>query len=221
MTEMEPSTKEDEIRSTILNYLYQIHKKARSRKSSRVSISKMKKELKVQGLKEPEIVRNLEYLIQGNWIKVEAEESEFKTKSGFTKKQTKEYYRISDTGITHFEGPSRFQRVEKSISGINIMNIQGVTVVGDQNVVVNKQYLDHYRKLSLLSDAVRKSSQLSDEEKLNYTQDIETIKGQLSKPSPDKNIVKLAWEKLKPLATVSGIVAFFTQVAEVIGSFLG
>lgn len=220
MTEMEPSTKEDEIRSTILNYLYQIHKKARSRKSTRVSISKMKKELKERGLKEPEIVRNLDYLIQGHWIKVDVEESEFKTPKGFTRKQKKEYYRISDTGITHFEGPSKFQSVEKSISGINIMNIQGITVVGDQNIAVNTQYIDLYRRLSLLSEDVRKSSQLSDEEKLNYAQDIETIKDQLSKPSPDKNIIKLAWEKLKPLATVSGIVTFFTQLAYTIGSLL-
>lgn len=180
----------------------------------------MKKELKEQGLTESEIVRNLEYLIQGNWVMVDVEESEFKTPKGYTRKQKKEHYRISDTGITHFEGPSMFQSVKKSTSGINIMNIQGVTVVGDQNIVVNTQYLDLYRKLSLLSDAVRKSSILSDEEKLNYTQDIETIKDQLSKPSPDKNIVALVWEKLKPLATVSGIVKFFTLVAEAADSLL-
>lgn len=108
----------------------------------------------------------------------------------------------------------------KSISGIEITNVQGITVVGDQNVVVNTQFLDLYRRLSLLSEAVRNSSQLSDEEKLNYTKDIDTIKDQLSKPSPDKRIIKLVWEKLKPLATLAGIASFFIQVAKLIGSLI-
>jgi len=74
--------------------------------------------------------------------------------------------------------------------------------------------------LSLLSEAIRKSDRLSDEEKLNYVKDIDTIKDQLSKPSPDKGIIKLAWEKLQPLATVAGIVSFFRQVAELIESLI-
>ena len=210
----------DEIRKIILEYLYNIHKKARSLKKARVSMKDLKKGLKERGLREQEIIRNLDYLIQSGWVTVEREETEFKTPKGFTRKQVKEYYKISDTGINYFEGPSEFQRVAKSFSGINITNIQGVTVVGDQNVVVNTQYLDLYRRLSLLSEAVRNSAQLTDKEKLEYVMEIETIKDQLAKPSPDKNIIKLAWEKLKPLATISGIMTFFKQVAEIIGGLL-
>ena len=210
----------DRIRKTILEYLYRIHKNARSLKSARVSMRKLKKDLKELGLKEQEIVRNLDYLIQSRWVSVETEETEFKTPRGFIKKQVKPYYKISDIGINYFEGPSEFQRVSKSFSGINITNIQGLTVVGDQNVVVNTQYLDLYRKLSLLSEAVRGSAQLSDREKLEYVMEIETIKDQLAKPLPDKNIIRLAWEKLKSLATISGIITFFKQVAEAIGGLL-
>ena len=210
----------DEIRKVILEYLYNIHKKARSLKKARVSMKDLKKGLKERGLREQEIIRNLDYLIQSGWVTVEREETEFKTPKGFTRKQVKEYYKISDSGINYFEGPSEFQRVAKSFSGINITNIQGVTVVGDQNVVVNTQYLDLYRRLSLLSEAVRNSGQLTDREKLEYVMEIETIKDQLAKPSPDKNIMKLAWEKLKPLATISGIMTFFKQVAEIIGGLL-
>lgn len=210
----------DEIRKTILGYLYGIHKKARSLKSAHVPIGKLKKDLKRLGLKEREIVSNLDYLIQSGWVAVEVEETEFKTPRGFIRKQMKQYYKISDRGINYFEGPSEFQRVSKSFSGINITNIQGVTVIGDQNVVVNTQYLDLYRRLSLLSEAVRGSAQLTDREKLEYVMEIETIKDQLAKPSPDKNIIKLAWKKLKPLATVAGVITFFKQVAEMIGGLL-
>lgn len=210
----------DEIRKIILEFLYGVHKKAKSLERTHVPISELKKELKKLGLKDQEIVSNLDYLIQARWITVDTDTYEFKTQRGFTRKQTKKYYKISDTGINFFEGPSQFQRVEKSISGINITNIQGVTVVGDQNVVVNTQYLDLYRALTRLSEVVRTSDQLSDEKKLNYTMDIDTIKDQLSKPSPDKNIIKLAWEKLTPLATVSGIASFFKQVADLIKSVI-
>jgi predicted transcriptional regulator len=216
-----PPIKEDEIRQTILNYLYQIHKKARSRKSIRVPISKIKKELKQMGLKEHEIVSNLDYLIQGQWVNVDVEESEFITPQGFTKKQRKEYYKISDTGINLFEGVSQFQRVDKSISGINVNNIQGVTIIGSQNEVVNINYTDLFRRLSLLSEAVRNTSQLSDEDKLNYNQDIITIRDQLSKPTPDKSIIRSAWENLKPLATITGVVSFFQKVGEIISGILG
>jgi len=148
----------DDVRKSILDFLYKVHKSARGRESTRVSRSELKTELKKLGLKESEIASNLDYLIQSGWVKVEFEESEFKTPKGFVRKQKKEYYKISDIGINYFEGPSKFQRVEKSISGINITNIQGVTIIGDQNIVVNTQYIDLFRKLSLLSEAVRNSS---------------------------------------------------------------
>jgi hypothetical protein len=71
-----------------------------------------------------------------------------------------------------------------------------------------------------LSEVVRKSDQFSDETKLNYAKDIDTIKDQLSKSLPNKSVIKLVWEKLQPLATVVGIATFFKQVAELIGSVI-
>jgi hypothetical protein len=210
----------DTCRKAILQFLYDVHEKARSRKSNRAPVSELKHELKKLGFKEQEIVSELDYLIEAGWLKVETEDYQFTTPKGFVRKQSKEYYKISDTGINYFEGPSEFQRVEKSISGIKVNNIQGVTVIGDSNFVVNTQYLDLFRSLSFLSEVVRTSDQLTDEEKLNYVKDMETIKDQLAKPSPDKNIIKLAWEKLKPLATVSGIVTFFKYVVQAIGGLL-
>jgi len=190
---------DDEIRSkTLFEYLYRIHRGIRSLKSTRVSITQLKQNLKNLGLKEQEIVRNLDYLIRSGWVRVEKEETEFKT----------------PIGINYFEDLSEFQRLSKSFSGITITNTQGVTVIGDQNVVVNTQYLDLYKGLS---EAVRGSVQLSDKAKLEYTAEIETIKDQLANPSPDKNIIRVVWKKLKTFATVSGITSFFKQVVELIG----
>ncbi|MEM1689705.1 MAG: hypothetical protein QXX33_05160 [Candidatus Hadarchaeales archaeon] len=209
----------DEIRELILRELYEVHKKARSLKATGKSISELKRQLKKQyGLSEKEIVPNLDFLIQCGWVKVEKETSEFKTPRGFIKKQEKGIFKISDMGINYFEGQSKFQRIERSLAGINITNIGGVTVLGDGNVVVNVNYVDLYKELSMLSEIIRKSDQLKDVDKLNYIAEIETIKSQLMKPEPDKNIIKQAWEKLKPLATIAGIASFFERVVKLMGA---
>jgi len=211
---------DDEIRELILKDLYEVHKNARSLKTARKSISELKRQLKQHGLSEKEIVSNLDYLISAGWVKVEQEVFEFRTPKGFIRKNEKKYFKISDAGIDYFEGASRFQKIEKSFSGINVTNIGGVTVLGDGNIIVNESYVDLYKELSLLSDIIRKSEQLTDTDKLNYVAEIETIKSQLMKPKPDKNIIKQAWEKLKSLATVAGIAAFFERVAKLIGAFI-
>ncbi len=210
----------DETRELILKCLYDVNQFARSLKSARLGISELKRELKKHGLSEKEIVSNLSFLIQSGWINVEKETSEFRTPKGFVRKQEKEYFKISDKGITYFDGISKFQLFEKSLSGINITNVNGVTVVGDGNTVVNSEYIGLYRELSLLSDVVKKSDQLTDGDKLNYVAEIETIKSQIMKPEPDKSIIKQAWEKLKTLATISGIVSFFLQAEKLAGVLL-
>lgn len=121
----------DTCRKAILKVLYDVHKNARSRKSNRAPVSELKEELKKLGFREQDIVSELDYLIDAGWVKVEKDEYEFTTPKGFTRKQVKEYYKISDAGINYFEGPSEFQRIEKSISGIKVKNIQGITIIGE------------------------------------------------------------------------------------------
>lgn len=206
----------DEIRELILRDLFQKHKNARSLKTARKSMRELKRQLKRYGLSEKEIVANLDFLILSGWVKVEKEITEFMTPKGFVRKQGKDYFKISDVGIIYLEGTSKFQRIERSFAGINVTNIGGVTVLGDGNTVVNTDFMDLFRELSLFSEVIRKSDQLSDADKLNYIAEIETIKSQLMKQKPDKNIIRQAWEKLKPLATLPGIISFFQQVAKLI-----
>lgn len=204
-----PQKLRDEICEIILKFFYDAHKRARSLKSARLKISAVKKDLKQQGLTEQEIVRNLDYLIQTGWLLKETESYQLRTERGIVTTKT-EHFKISDKGIDHFEGASKFQRAHP-LTGINITNIQGVTIVGDGNVV-NAQYSDLYGNLSLLAEEIMKSDEFSDEEKLNYRAEINTIKSQLSKTSPDKSIVAKAWNKLKALATVAATASFFEKV---------
>ena len=210
----------DEIREIILRELFLKHKSARGLTGSRLSFSELKDRLKKYKLRNKDIVSNLDYLILSGWVGVEKDTYEFRTPRGFTRKGEKKHFKISDVGINYFEGISRFQRIEKSYAGINITTIDGVTVLGDGNIVVNTQHVDLYKKLSMLSGIVVKSGQLSDEEKLNLMGEIETIKAQLMKTDPDKSIIRKAWEKLKPLATIAGIASFLQQVTTLIGALL-
>jgi len=208
----------DELRSAILKYFYDKRKSARSLKGSKLKISEIKTDLKKVGMDERTIASNLDYLIQTDWIIEDTETYQITTK-GRVINASRQFYKISDKGIDYFEGASKFRK-SNPFSGINITNIQGVMVLGDGNVV-NARYGDLYRNLNTLSGELTKSGFFTDEEKLNLVSEIETIKSQLSKTSPDKNIVSRAWEKLKPLATVAGIANFLEKTEVLIRILLG
>jgi len=212
---------QDEIREIILKFFYEVYKKASSPKKMKLNISEVKKKLKEKGLDSKQIIPNLDYLIQTGYIVKEEETYQVKRGNNiFTSKKT--FYKASDKTINHFEGPSKFQKLDSSLSGINISNVGNVTtiVVGDKNVVSNTQYIDLYKTLDILAAEIRKSESINDRDKLNFMAEIETIKSQLMKPIPDKSIIKKVWERLKPLSTISGIASFFQQVSGLIGSLI-
>lgn len=207
----------DEIRELILNVLYSSCKKARSIRGIGVKSSELKKTLKQKGLKEQDIVSNLHYLLQAGWV-IEEREKFTMSRGGKTIEAERKFYKISDKGINHFEGPSKFQGVYK-FEGINVTNIQGITVIGDGNYVYT-QYADLYRNLDLLGEEIRRNDQLSDEQKLNYQAEINTIKSQLSKQNPDRSILKRAWQVLKSIATIGSLITIFEKVRMLIEPLL-
>lgn len=212
-----PDKASDEIRELILEYLYSKYKRSRSVTGAGVRRREIKQALKGKGLKEQEIASNLYYLIQSGWIE-ENKKTFLITRGQGTIKAENVSYTITDKGINHFEGPSKFQKIQK-LEGINITNIQGVTVIGDGNYVYN-QYSNLYRSLDLLGEEIRRTDRLSDEEKLNYQAEIETIKSQLLKPNPERSILGTAWNVLKGVATIGGVVGALETVRTLIQPLL-
>lgn len=207
----------DEIREAILKLLYSIHEKARGIKSTCIGMRNLKQALKSQGFKEPEIVSNLDYLTQTNWVLKEEEEYPLR-RGGVTINVKNVTYKISEKGINHFQGISKFQTVHK-FENINITNMQGVTVVGENNVIYN-QFTALFRHLDLLDTEIQKSSKLNDEDKLSSHADIDTIKSQLAKPKPNHEILKTAWEGVKATATIAGVVGLCQTIATLIAPLL-
>lgn len=84
----------------------------------------------------------------------------------------------------------------EAASQVNITNIKGVTIVGDGNVV-NTQYTDLSRALDELDKQLGSTSKLSDEQKLDAGADLSTIRAQIAKPHPNRDIVRTAWHALE------------------------
>jgi len=209
----------DEIREKILKYLYSHFKNAMSVNNVRVTDAMVLSAVQREGYKRQDIVSNFIYLVQTGWIKKETESYSYDYPDYMTGKSKKMrgkqiYYTISDKGINHFEGTSVFQK-SHWLTGINVTNIQGITVIGDNNFV-HQEFGDLYRNLELLKEEIAKNANINDEDKLNYQSEIETIKSQLAKQNPNKNIIKEAWAAISSLATVEGIMQFYERVVPLI-----
>jgi hypothetical protein len=208
---------EDELRTKVLEYFYYAYKRPRGMASYKIPISKALSDLSRKGLDRKDALRGIIYLVETQWIKKEIEESQF-----FTGKQTisnkKTYYKISSDGIDFFEGLSKFQKENKAV-GINITNLQGVVTLGNNNYIRN-EFSDLFTLLEELGKQIRLSGELKDEEKIAYQAEVDTIKAQLAKPKPDRDIVGKAWSALKAVATVNGVVNFYTKVAPLVEALL-
>jgi len=97
------------------------------------------------------------------------------------------------------------------MAGINITNIQGVTVVGHDNVV-RTRFETLFRDLDALGTAIRAMDALPDQEKLVRQADVETIKSQLAKEEPDKGILQRAWDGLRTVASLPGVQTLLEKV---------
>jgi len=85
--------------------------------------------------------------------------------------------------------------------------------VGNNNIVRN-EYLNLFNALEELGDTIRSSDKLSDNEKADLQSDIETIKSQLGKSTPDNKIIKTAWERIKE--TIQRFPEFADKISKVI-----
>ncbi len=209
---------DDDVREAILYYLYNAWNNPRGMDSHRLKISQITSDLKKMRIEKKYVVRNLLYLIETDWVKEEVKESQYFTGKMSIPTETKTY-RISKDGIDYFESSSKFQKSNR-FTGINISDIKNsVIVLGDNNFVRN-EYKELYDSLDDLGRHLRMSSEISDDDKINYQADLDTIKAQLIKPKPDGDIVGKAWNALKAVATINGVVSCYTKVAPLIQALL-
>ncbi len=163
-------------------------------------------------------IANLTYLLDKRWVKREEVQKTFQVKTGSVPSSVA-WYEISSEGIDKIEGESEFQ-TNPRYSGINI-NATGTNVVtvGDGNVV-NANFQDLDARLTDLRGAAIASTSLTEEQKLDVTADIEAIRSQLAKASPDKTIIGRLWQRIGDVATLGGFVDTMMRVAPYIAGLL-
>lgn len=205
----------DAIRDALLRYLAEVHRSARSPRSAGMGIRDLQAAMKSRfGYKQQEVASNLDYLVQKKWVREVASARSFQTPRGTTQQAEKVTYKISDAGIDRLEGASIYERPELR-PHINITNVQGVTVVGEGNVV-NTTFADLSRVLNDLRTAVLASRALADDEKLNAAADIDTLQTQLQKPKPDRTIVQRAWAGIQAVTTAGEFLQLAGKAAEML-----
>lgn len=205
----------DEIRETILRFLYNKRKKARSLRSISSTTSELKRELKNQGLTENQIVTNLDFLIKNGWVEEQVERYTLPHRRIEVKKSI---YRLTNVGLHYFEKSSRFD-VTGRFSGMRFEDIRdSVIVVGFGNVV-QKDYYELYSTLDALKSRIILGD-LPEADKLDYLADVETIKTQLAKPHPEASIIRKAWGKICTLSKVAGLAGLIEKIYRLIEFFL-
>ena len=93
----------DEIREDILRFFYDTHKSASSPKQIRLKITDVKRGLKAMGISGKEAMTNIDYLIEGGWIKKEVETKQIPTPKGGVYPAATSYYKASNKTIDHLQ----------------------------------------------------------------------------------------------------------------------
>ncbi len=210
----------DAVRDGLLRFLYLRHQRAKSPKSAGVKIRDIQKAMReTHGYKQEHVASNLDYLIQKGWVREIVENRTFITKAGTTQQAERRSYKISDVGIDRLQAASTYQRPPVG-QHVNITNIKGVTVVGNDNVV-NTSFTDLAQVLQEMRRTMLAAPALDDEAKLNVVADVDSLQGQLQKPSPSKELVKSLWGAIEKVVTGAGFGELVVRAAKMIGPLIG
>lgn len=205
----------DQIREIILQCLYEQAQKSKGSAGIAVGIRDLTSTVKEKAdIKQQDISANLQFLIKNGYVDEKEVQNAFATAKFGAKPSVR--YELSQTGLSYFDQGSKFNLGDKN-AGININMLNSVAILGNQNVVKNivrQEYKDGYLKLEELEKKINLSSELSDEQKVDAQADLETIKNQLAKSNPDKNIIQTALSGIGFVADIVALSPYFIPAKE-------
>lgn len=112
---------------------------------------------------------------------------------------------------------SSVSKVDKRTLNINNSPIHNLSF-GDRNQI-NQSVVTLDNALTELSEKIRKSTVLTEDEKNDYKSDIQTIASQAGKSKPNRQIIKVAWESVKALADIEGFAQLVGRITPLIQGF--
>ena len=113
---------------------------------------------------------------------------------------------------------SNVSKIDKRTLNINNSPIHNLSF-GDRNTL-SQNVLSLDDSLAELFEKIGDSEALTDEEENDYKSDIKTIATQIGKAKPNRQIIRMAWESVKTLATIGGFVQLIDRITPLIQKFL-
>lgn len=154
--------------------------------------------------KKTDILAAIEFLEDEQYVKIK------KTATG------RKRYKISTKGLNDFI-PSKF--TSQSLSQVSVATNGGIFVFGDNLGSIKQETVQSFEEINDLIRLI-KNSTLSENNKRQLIGDAETIKVQLTKPQPDKSIIKKAWRALKEVSNINDTIELLKTISEEIRPFL-
>ncbi len=111
------------------------------------------------------------------------------------------------------EETGRYPGIDLSAIGFDFV------LPGDGNVV-NAEFAQLYKKLGSLKQVVVSAARLEEAEKFDVSVDIETIRVQLARANPDRAIATHVWNRIRDVATTSGLEKAVAKVAPLMAELL-
>lgn len=217
-----PQPAEDEIRFGVLRSMYELSRDAGTVTGSRLGIQELKRRVRSLGFRAAQIQRNVDYLVDNGWLKIERPPYTGKGGKTYPGKDT---YRISAKGVDVFEGQSLFQ-APTSYHGIDIVNVKGIVQVGTANYA-RAEFKELQEAFDDLRSKLLTNELISLEEKVDYLSDILSSQAQLLKDKPDSGTMNQARSKLSGLRARLGdlggaasVAMALERVLELLGSMM-
>ncbi|MGH9517686.1 MAG: hypothetical protein ACRD3P_18630 [Terriglobales bacterium] len=212
----------DDIRDTLLRYLYDRNQNATSRRGktsgSAVTISVMRAELKAKyGLTAQQIHSNLTYLESQGWVRDDSVTKSVMTKAGGIIPSTTSYFIITAAGIDRIGGPSMFTR--DRFEGIKIEATgQNIITLGDGNQV-NARFQDLGESLSEFRRVIKETRNIDEARKMELVVDVDTLQIQLARPTPNRELISRMWEEINRAASIAGLAEAAHKVGTLISTY--
>lgn len=128
------------------------------------------------------------------------------------------YQSTSTVHITHNDNSKNSKNIDNRAYNITKSTIENLAL-GD-GATVSQQVGVIGEELRTLLGMIEEADQLSDEQKNDYTYDVQTIATQLNKNKPDKSIIGSAWKSISALSTIEGFNQFIQRMALLLAGFL-
>jgi len=207
-----------EIRDVLLNYLHDLHRTSRSVTKREIGIRDLNAAMKAaHALRQEHVADNLDYLVQKGWALKVVHERSFQAPGGTRQPSQQVKYKISADGIDRVRGRSELPAAPR-YAGVNISNVGGVTVVGNDNIV-RTEFAPVAEQLHALREAVN-ASEMADSEKLAVNTEVDRIELELRRDQPDRGVISRSWQAIKAIATVASVAAFAQRVGLVLAPFI-